>query len=59
MVQTRRIDPNLVVADRFEHKHDFLARGKHAIEVVLEFHVRNVDDSRGGRNKAAINPLKS
>jgi hypothetical protein len=36
MVQTRRIDPNPVVADRFEHEHDFLARGKHAIEVVLE-----------------------
>jgi hypothetical protein len=26
MVQTRRIDPNLVVADRFEDEGDFLAR---------------------------------
>jgi hypothetical protein len=24
MVETRRIDPNLVVADRFEHQGDFL-----------------------------------
>jgi hypothetical protein len=23
------MDPNLVVADRFEHQDDFLARGKH------------------------------
>jgi len=33
---------------------------EHLIEVVLEVHVKKLlDDSRGGRNKAAINPLKS
>jgi hypothetical protein len=31
MVQTRRIDPNLVVADRFEDEGDLLARGKHEV----------------------------
>jgi hypothetical protein len=28
-LQTRRIDPNLVVAGRFEHQDDFLRGGKH------------------------------
>jgi hypothetical protein len=31
MVQTRRIHPNLVVADRFEHQGDFLGSRKHEV----------------------------
>jgi hypothetical protein len=31
MIQTRRIHPNLVVADSFEHQDDFLRGRKHEV----------------------------